>query len=42
MRIGPGDLAGAMIDPVQLVALARTLAANRGIVVRALDDDALA
>jgi len=42
LRIGPADLAGTVIDPIQLVALARRLAANQGIVVRALDDDGVA
>ena len=33
------DLTGAVIDPVQLVAVARTLAALLGISVRAAQDD---
>ncbi len=38
-RMRAGDLTGAVIDPVQLVALARTLATLSGIVVRQTDDD---
>jgi hypothetical protein len=33
------DLTGAVIDPVQLVAVARTLAALLGISVRDVQDD---
>ena len=34
LRIRPTDLAGAVIDPVQLVALARTFASLLGVTVR--------
>ncbi len=34
LRMRSGDLAGAIIDPTQLIAVARSLAAILGIVVR--------
>jgi uncharacterized protein YjbI with pentapeptide repeats len=37
-RIRAGDLAGAMIEPIQVVALSRSLAVIQGLVVRDLDD----
>ena len=38
-RIRTGDLAGAVIEPIQVVALSRSLAVIQGLVVRDLDDD---
>ena len=39
LRMRATDLTGAVIDPVQLVAVARTLAALLGISVRDAQDD---
>ena len=39
LKMRARDLARAVIDPVQLVTIARTLATLSGIVVRTLGDD---